>query len=244
MLRHTSRLCREHPGEAALFAVVTPGDRAAMCPVLDECGVSYRFRHNSPVSAKWQAGFSVVHHLAPACHGIMTVGSDDLMTAGYLDASLSRLSSATFGWGPADMYFYDASSRRIGHHDTGVAVSGIAVPYGAGRVYTRKALDMCDWKLWRVPRNRGLDCAASARLASVGAVFDVLPQEAPGSAVLDVKDGLSINRWDGASYTRLYKGNEAALWLEGAGLSGVVAEFHEAWEAGRGGRDKRGAGVA
>lgn len=116
--------------------------------------VSAVFSPNLPVSKKWQKGVEHSRKFNP--DGVMILGSDDIITPGYLDYVKKQIS---------DNYDYISNKRWYSTYLTNnnfyvgefrylkERVDGL----GSGRVYSKRVLDKLKWKLYNFNKNKSLD---------------------------------------------------------------------------------------
>ena len=193
-LRHFSMLRHRLAGEVDLhiFATVSPTDfhdAAQFRNDLAAAGIAWQVHANNPVSYKWQAGVYAVRTGWPEVEAVTFFGSDDFPSIGYLRlvaAKLAEGKSAAFG--PDRIHFLDAVSGRMlvwqGPHFTNIG----NMPPGAGRTFSRAALDALDWRLWTEAKDRGLDISAFKTMHAAGVGLDTVAiRSHPESIILDVK---------------------------------------------------------
>ena len=232
MLQHTAARIASvtDAGAAKLFAVLSPSDEQVMGPICRRLGVSYIAQTNCPLSFKWQAGITHIHKTCPGVDAIMTLGSDDFLSEDYLRMCFDLLTDKeSMGWGLDSVHILDRESGKIGlwtckniprpRLPQMKLLKGLAIPAGAGRVYTAELLSRVGWCLWRVGRDVGLDMSCSLRLAKMGYSLDVV--RAKGAAVVDVKTKTNMHGFDDMIYASTMESKKAKKFLEAHGLSGV-----------------------
>lgn len=146
---------------------------------------------NSPLTFKWQRGLEQLRKIGcEALDAVCIMGSDDFASQDYWSAALKRIAGGEkrpFGirW----CYMLNAETGQMGKFPMGDPRRAV----GCGRFYPSSALDLVDWKLWTVAREKGLDGASESRLAEVGLTLDAV--ELPGFLV-DVKTFESMHGWN------------------------------------------------
>lgn len=112
---------------------------------------------NNPLGSKWQFAVNKARELNPEI--LITVGSDDFLSSDYVDNALKYINQGyefvgTNGWHLSDgQKHYRARYKHL-----------TDFPAGSGRVYTKKALDKINWKLFDTKKNRLLDDMALAEM--------------------------------------------------------------------------------
>ena len=116
--------------------------------------VSAIYNQNLPVSRKWQKGVEHARKFSP--DGIMILGSDDIITPGYLEYVKKQITND---------YDYISNKRWYNTYLTNnnfvvgefryikERVDGL----GSGRVYSKRVLDKLNWKLYSFNKNKNLD---------------------------------------------------------------------------------------
>lgn len=232
MLQHTAAraVAVSDVGKVRIFAVLSPEDEQALGPICRRLGVSYIVQANSPLSLKWQSGITHIKITYPAVEAIMTLGSDDFISDDYLRMCFDLLANKTsMGWGLESVHVLDRKTGRLGRWTCKniprpklpqmKLLRPLAIPAGAGRVYTAELLSRVGWCLWRVGRNVGLDMTCSLRLAKMGYALDVV--KAKDVAVVDVKTATNMHGFDEMEYADTMEPDEAKTFLSVHGLVGV-----------------------
>jgi len=138
---------------------------------------------NSPLSDKWLAGLHALRRHGP--DAVMVVGSDDLVSRGYVAEALREIERG------ADVVLL--TGLRIYCIETRRAAMTWPVRMGAGRIISRRALGMIDWRLWPHGLDRRLDGGMDQRLATGRKVRQVLLPTGDSRACLDIKS--ADNMW-------------------------------------------------
>ena len=170
--------------EFVLVAVRSPEDAD---PAPDVPGWQYIEAHNEPLGQKFNAGLSLLSTLG--VDAVMVVGSDDLVSAGYVDLVLTQMRKGTDHVAVRDLFIYCPPGKHVLYCES--------MPSGAGRVVSRRALDMMRWKLWDDDAPRYLDGGAQSRLSQVQGISQhtVRNLARRSFAVLDIKAEGGPSMW-------------------------------------------------
>ena len=207
------------------FVVLSSEDVAEMTPWLTGLGVDWCVAPNHPVSCKHQLGLSVLRRteLGGTADAVMLLGSDDFVNAAYVSEVASRLESSRF-IGVEDVWMFGVGTGCLGYWGGPMALKGVPIPVGAGRVWRRDFLDECDWILWPEAKDSGLDSMCSRLLIGRGEPCDLFRLGIDGDvAIVDVKSGFNIHGWRKFHFDSVLGGPQAASKLKTMGL-GVVLE--------------------
>ena len=132
------------PGvEIVVHAVRSPEDPE---PTPVPFGVRVTDAPNAPLSDKWSIGMQAMPRDLGA---VMVLGSDDLVTADYVAACVAAVRAGADRVHASGIVFVDMA--------TGEAHASDASRIGAGRVLSRRALDLVGWRPWPPGLNRRLD---------------------------------------------------------------------------------------
>lgn len=159
----------------------------------EAAGFTYFDRPNSPLGAKHQAILEVVKTWQ--IDGVLIMGSDNWLDDGALTqyaAALEREQADVLG--VLDCYFVNTRDGRTMHwpgYRPNTPRHGESI--GAGRLYTREALEHVGWELWDRNANAGLDRGATQRLHAAGAKMVAKPQHELDVRLIDLKS--KVNLW-------------------------------------------------
>ena len=171
----------------------------AVCSTPEDAGIAIEhdweveMAPNRPLGAKWNVGTDALRERTP--DGVMTLGSDDFVTGGHVEACCEAMERGFDMAGAAECYIYDTLTHRL------VRIEGNP-QHGAGRMYSREVLEAVNWKPWEGSRDRGLDGSAFSSVSA--ALGRPIRQQMVNGFVLDVKT--TSNIWsldDLESNTRL-----------------------------------------
>ena len=119
--------------------------------------------------------------------GVVILGSDDFVNENVIDKYFELIEEGfdgVFGFG--DLYFYDTKTQKMIHHDSGEK------SFGAGRFYSRNALDVCDFMPWTGKHKKGCDINSKKHLESLGIKFEKQKLYEFGGFLVDVKHNVNI----------------------------------------------------
>jgi hypothetical protein len=159
---------KTHPDfEINTLAVISEESAIELC---EEYGVNWVMYKNEPLG---EIDFDY----------LMEIGSDDLITNDLLEDYKKYIGKHDF-FGIRDAAYVNSETgecRRLTSKAT----------YGAGRMISRKALELIDWKLWVDRLNCGMDNNSVFNLGRKGVKYVTAePMEFPG--VIDVKSEENI----------------------------------------------------
>lgn len=117
----------------------------------DGFGFYYLEHDNLPLSEKHNALLTASRDIS--WDYLLLIGSDTLCSPGILDVYKPALESGVDWCGFRDLYFYD--HRRL-YYFKGYGSSRDDT-LGAGRMFSRKTVELADYRLWPREANRGLD---------------------------------------------------------------------------------------
>lgn len=180
-------------------ALTVPGVQITVCavrspedtdPADDVPGVLYAESPNQPVSDKWNAGMMALQ--GRRLDAVMIVGSDDMVTAGYVAEACGAILGGSDFARPLGLVFVNT--------ETGEAHRSALPRIGLGRTLSARLLDACNWQPWPPGLTRRLDGGMDRRLKpvhdrrtdaaiSVGCIGEDGPVE-----VVDLKS--AVNLWD------------------------------------------------
>lgn len=140
---------------------------------------------NAPLWAKFHGGMDILKEgNYDAC---IMIGSDDIFDNHYIDTIYLYLAKYDY-IGFRDIYFHNLEDSQNWYWG-GYKGRREGEPAGAGKVYSRAALEALDYKIFQPSIDRGLDKGCHDRIMSLG-----LPSIFPrlwttGAFLCDVKDG-------------------------------------------------------
>lgn len=106
-------------------------------------GLMYVETENLPLDRKYDVGFQACRQFEP--DAVALVGSDDFITMDYFEWAMKQIESGCGMTGFYDFYIADWIGRRILYWG-GYKGERQGQSIGAGRVFSRKALEAMEWK--------------------------------------------------------------------------------------------------
>lgn len=167
-----------------IYGYTLPSDGEFLDDLLDE-GATYK-APNTPLWQKFQLGVGLAKKLKFDI--AIMLGSDDYIDEKFLDFVCEQTEHYDF-IGFNDIYFEEKDKR---YYWSGYTNNRQGEPCGAGKVYTRKALEMLDWNLYARSIDRGLDHHAYKRVKRFGLKCLVTSIKHHGLTLVDVKDSGSL----------------------------------------------------
>jgi len=141
---------------------------------------------NDPLGAKKNAGIKYALENYQFDY-IMEIGSDDLLTSGYLDLIEPLLLEGIQQLHPSSVYFADARNGEVAFWETNKVL-------GAGRCISRKAIETVTRRttLWEPQGRRGMDTYSWRQLQNVGIGNHLINTR--DVYALDIKSDVNINQ--------------------------------------------------
>lgn len=183
---------RQHPEfDIQVLAVASEPEMLTLCEKYNVLVVTHS---NAPLGKKKNFGLQAARSLE--FDYMMEIGSDTLVLNELLDEYKKDFIGVHHFFGIGDCAFIDSETRacrRVGGAST----------YGGGRMLSRHALEVMDFKIWPDALNRGLDNASVFKLAREGGFW--YKQLKPGLVplVFDIKSQDNIwpfNHLTGCEY--------------------------------------------
>lgn len=141
---------------------------------------------NSPLWMKFQTGVEILRSMDFDL--LICLGSDDYIDQSFLDFVIDKAKTYDF-IGFKDIYFESSGNK---YYWKGYSNHRVGEPCGAGKCYTKKALELMDYKLFDNSKDRGLDHHAwtqTQRLVKSRLVESIKEQSLN---LTDVKDGKGL----------------------------------------------------
>ena len=182
VLSYYQKLRTQLAGQVNLVLLAVGSEGNASRTLCESFDFDYVEHPNLPLSDKWEAGLKAARQFEP--DGVVTIGSDDLVSASLFTRYNQLLDDGVFFCGLVDAFFLDLVERNklLHWHGYGGLAQERGMPWrlnetlGMGRLYSRVLLDWLDYSLWNgVHVNKGLDGAAKRRLYGLG-MQPVLPR--------------------------------------------------------------------
>lgn len=143
---------------------------------------------NAPLWQKFQIGIDLLQHMDFDI--AIMLGSDDYFDEKFLDYVVKH--SKTYDFiGFKDIYFEEKGNT---YYWSGYTNHRIGEPCGAGKVYTREALELLNWDLYSNSVDSGLDGHAWKRVNKLGLRCKIASIKHEGLKLVDVKDEASLTK--------------------------------------------------
>lgn len=110
---------------------------------------------NNPIGLKWQLAVSYARLFN--CDSIMILGSDDVFCKNYIPTLYSYIKDGYDFIGKREWYILNIKNDNTINLFKAEYGDDMEMSLGAGRIYSRKFLDNCDWYIFDFLRNKGLD---------------------------------------------------------------------------------------
>ena len=170
---------KTHPAfDISALAVIS---EESVIPLCEKYGVKWVMYKNEPLGEKKNFGLKEAKKMD--FDYLMEIGSDDLVLNELLDNYKNVIGKSEF-FGISDAAYINSETgecRRLISRST----------YGAGRMISKKALELVGWNLWYDHLNRGMDNNSVSALNRKGVpYYRTAPMEFPG--VIDVKSKENI----------------------------------------------------
>lgn len=180
-----SALWAEHTAQFGLpvFAAITEGDTANVLTA-QRFGFTYREMPNEPVGDKFQAALDMA--MEAGCHAFMVLPSDDFISREWLDKATANQLDYII---PERIAIHSPVSGTYALRADGKSCGR----YGAGRVISRKVVEVCGGLVWVQHRNKSLDSESHGRILAAG--FKCVPVRTKSIPLVDVKTGENIWPW-------------------------------------------------
>lgn len=173
---------------------------------------------NRPLSDKFNASMPAVRDFDP--DAMLLVGSDDFVNKKYITWTADALSGGHLVV-PKQVYFYDTATNRL--------MWGMYTRAGAGRMFSRECLKMCDYRPWPDQWD-ALDGGQDKRLSVENGYEWVRPDDTDsfGGVILDVKTQENIWSFD-HMLKRSHGFREPAPFLKKhfPSISGTLLNWHD-----------------
>ena len=166
------------------------------------------YADNEPLGAKWNAAVRTSQMFG--ADAVMIVGSDDLVSPDYIKHALRLIERGADVVQPAGCWFVELSSGEAFFHP---------IRTGAGRVVSRRLLELLDWKLWP-------DYATIRLDGEMDKVVATVPHRAIQSdvgRVVDLKSG--ENMWSYSNIWHMCGKPKLKTWVEALAPFGPMSRI-------------------
>lgn len=172
-------------GQKYVTHVVAAGDGEPEERTAKKAGAVFVRFPNEPLSFKFQGALDKARDFSP--DAVLICGSDDFLSPRWTEAGYEKIAEgcdlvgASQWWHCVAMPGCFAEMRQFRYDE-----ARMGEPIGAGRMISRRILELLKWKLFRVPRNDGCDLMSfKLILEKGGAVGDL--KETPGVEAVCLK---------------------------------------------------------
>lgn len=170
-----------------VHTVICVGDGLSEKAICIEAGACWAAHQNTPLGAKWNAGFLAAKELNP--DAVLYVGSSDWLSDDWLTV-MEPLVSTHQMVGVPGCYFGDIATEVRLVYWPGYQGSRADETIGIGRMLSRQLLDSIGWKPFHDDKNSSLDRSMKEKAAAVG-VSDFFVRH-DGIKALSI----STNQWE------------------------------------------------
>ena len=118
-------------------------------------GFHYSEAPNQPLAAKVNAPLHWAKHWG--ADYVLCVGSDDILSPELIEIYISAMRRRADFIGVTDFYFYDTVTKKAAYWGGYREPFRRGVTCGAGRVISKRLLDLWQWKIWETRHNSVLD---------------------------------------------------------------------------------------
>jgi len=150
--------------------------------ICNEYKVWHITQQNNPATEKFNRAFKYMQ--SQNVDAVMTLGSDDIISCGFYTKTLEELDNGADYVGTGVFYFYCGQGL-----DRGKMVK-LDTPQikGIGRTVTKDILNQCDWRLWNVEKNWGMDAIATKNIVKYAKKKAIVED-----IIVDVKTRQNLN---------------------------------------------------
>jgi glycosyltransferase involved in cell wall biosynthesis len=138
--------------------------------------------NNFPVTAKWNRALKYMR--SEGVDYIQILGSDDIVSTMYIQKTLERMEQGIDLIGTETIYFYCGQGAERGK----LVKLDTPILKGIGKTVSKRILDQCDWMLWNVEKNWGMDAIATKTIMAYNPSKAVIE-----GIVVDVKTKENLN---------------------------------------------------
>lgn len=185
--------------------------------VAKECQVDYYLHHqNRPLGNKWQAGIAKIPEVFPDVEAVLINGSDDFLSPHYAEKAFKYIQNGYDLVGKKDWCLYDHKINQ-GYYIR----RNIFSVLGAGRMWSRKFLDLANWELFPKGFNNQLDAQSYKRFVKLKGKYGIIKN--PTMVILSIKGNHGV-----LSSTKAIVRDLKPLDLE-IGLGKLLAEVNQAY---------------
>lgn len=155
-------LQKQNNCELSVIVAGSEGEQSKQ--LVEKYGFEYIEIPNEPLAEKMNAPVMMAKELN--CDYVFCIGSDDIISPELFSIYVEQAKRGIDFVGVTDFYFYDTISKRV------IYWGGYREDWrkghtcGAGRLISKRLLDLWQWKLWEVKHNLILDNSIQDKLAA------------------------------------------------------------------------------
>lgn len=181
-----------------------------------EAGADYYLHFaNRPLGRKWQAGLSKIPEVFPDVSAVLINGSDDFLSPHYAARAYKYIEKGYDLVGKKDWYLYDGKIKN-GYY----LKKNIYSVLGAGRMWSRRFLDLAGWELFPKKANNQLDSTSYKRLVALKGKYGTIKN--PGMVILSIKGKHGV-----LSTTQAIVRDRKALAVDVDGQGKILVELYD-----------------
>lgn len=150
--------------------------------ICNQYKVHHIIQQNDPATEKFNTAMGYMKTLG--MDYVMVLGSDDIISTWFVRKTMTEMARNIDYIGCTVFYFY--AGQGI---DRGKLVK-LDTPQtkGIGRTVSKRILDLCDWRLWDVPKNWGMDAIATKNILKCNPTKAIIED-----IIVDVKTRDNLN---------------------------------------------------
>lgn len=156
---------------------------------------------NDPLAAKVNASVYAAKNFNPDY--ILCIGSDDIITPELMKVYETYMRKGIDFIGVLDFYFYDLVSKKASYWGGYKDTRRIGHTAGAGRLISRRLMELWDWGPWENKDSKVLDNSMQNKLKLVKHTKEVFSIKSKGVLALDIKSETNMTPfklWDNTVY--------------------------------------------
>lgn len=130
---------------------------------------------------------------------VLCVGSDDIISPELMELYIGAMRKNADFIGVTDFYFYDTLTKTAAYWGGYREPFRKGVTCGAGRVISKRLLDLWQWKIWETKHNSVLDTSIDEKLKAVEHKQCIFAMKDYGVMAVDIKSSTNMTpfkMWD------------------------------------------------
>ncbi len=168
--------------ELGMYIPAVVVSEASDVDICSQYGVMQIAHENNPVTAKFNRAFQYMKNID--VDYVMILGSDDIVSTDFVSRTMVQMELGIGLIGTETIYFYCGQGT-----DRGKLVKlESPILKGIGKTVSKRILDQCDWRLWNVEKNWGMDAIATKTIMAYNPSKAVIE-----GIVVDVKTKENLN---------------------------------------------------